>query len=204
MDIPAAADPGRTAPDPLLARLRAGEAAAYRELVRANAPRLQATARRILRDEHEAQDAVQDAFLAAFRALADFDGASSLGTWLHRIAVNAALQRLRRRPRAPTCSVEDLLPAWSDDGHHATPPRAFAESPESCAARAETRSLVRAAIDRLPDDYRLALVLRDVEEIPVAEAARSLGISEGALKVRAHRARQALRTLLEPHLQRTP
>jgi RNA polymerase sigma-70 factor (ECF subfamily) len=197
--LQAIAPPADTA---LLARLRAGEDDAFSDLVRGNAARLLAVARRILRHEQEAQDAVQEAFLCAFRALASFEGTCLLSTWLHRIAVNACLMRLRRRARKPEEPIDSLLPACRPDGR---PVEAFARwegSAVSDLERKETRALVRSCIDRLPATYRTALLLRDIEEMESGEAATLLGITPNALKIRVHRARQALRTLLDPHAGR--
>src|SRR5262245_22430058 len=103
-------------------RLRAGEPAAFETLVRANIGRMLAVARRLLRHEEDARDAVQEAFLSAFRALPQFDGAARLSTWLHRIAVNAALGRLRKQKRHPEQPIDELLPDFQDDGHHRSRP----------------------------------------------------------------------------------
>ena len=101
----------------LLERLRAGEDAAYEELVRAYAGRLLAVARRYLPVEDDAQDAVQDAFLSAFRGVDRFEGNAKLSTWLHRIVVNACLMKLRTRRRKPETPIDDLLPGFLEDGH---------------------------------------------------------------------------------------
>lgn len=174
----------------------------FERLVRDTAPRLLATARRILRDEDEARDAVQDAFLQAFRGLGAFHGHCRITTWLHRIVVNACLTRLRSRRRRPEEPIDALLPEFLEDGHHARHPSPWAGGPEALLAARENRDLVRACLDRLPVEYRTVIVLRDVEELSTGEAARALGISEGACKVRLHRARQALRGLLAPHFER--
>jgi RNA polymerase sigma-70 factor (ECF subfamily) len=181
----------------LLARLRAGEEQAFEELVRRFGGQMLAVARRFLFEEADAQDVLQDAFLSAFRALPNFDGKSRLSTWLHRIVVNAALMRLRTRRRHPEQSIEGLLPAFREDGHRVL---AAAEPPESASRalqREELRELIRSQIERLPESYRNVLLLRDIEELDTAETARFLRISEGAVKTRLHRARQALRTLLD-------
>jgi RNA polymerase sigma-70 factor (ECF subfamily) len=184
----------------LLARLRSGDDEAFAAWVRRESPRLLAVARRILRNDEEANDAVQDAFLSAWRHLATFEGDSRLSTWLHRIGVNAALMRLRSRRRRREQAIEDLLPAFAADGHHAEPVAAWV-GPEACSLeRAEQRALVRECIDHLPEPYRLALVLREIEGLDTAEAAAALGIRTDALKMRLHRARQALRTLLDPYM----
>ena len=187
----------------LLARLRAGDEAAYEELVRAETRHLLAVARRLLRNEEDAQDAVQQAFLSAFRALPDFNGQSRLTTWLHRIVTNAALMKLRTRGRRPEDSIEDLLPAFLDDGHHTEQFAEWALPADTKLLRRETRALVRAAIDALPHAYRTVLLLRDIEEMSTEEAARTLGVNPNTVKIRLHRARQALLKLLTPAMRVT-
>ena len=184
----------------LLARLRAGDDDAFTRLVRENTGRLLAVARRMLRQEQEAQDAVQEAFVCAWKALSSFEAQSRLSTWLHRIAVNACLMRLRRRERKPEESIEDLLPTCRDDSHTRETFVPWENDTVRRLEEKEKRALVRRCIDRLPDTYRTALLLRDIEELESGEAAALLGITQNALKIRVHRARQALRTLLDPHL----
>lgn len=183
---------------PLLERLRRGDEGAYEELVRAEASHLLAVARRFLRQEEDAQDAVQQAFLSAFRALPSFNGQCRLTTWLHRIVTNTALMKLRTRSRKPETAIEDLLPTFLEDGHQANPMSDWAANAHDRLQRLEVRSQVRAAIDQLPEGYRTVLLLRDIEELDTEETARALGLSEGAVKTRLHRARQALAGLLEP------
>lgn len=196
------AAPAAASPDAeLLARLRAGDEGAFRELVREQMPILLRVTRRLLRSEDEARDAVQDAFVAAFRGLERFRGESRVGTWLYRIAVNAALARLRARAGAEEVSLDDWLPRFVDDGHAAEPSAPWPEEASAGAEQAETRAQVRRCIDRLPETYRTVILLRDIEELSTDEAAEALGISPGAVKVRLHRARQALRTLLDPWMR---
>ena len=172
--------------------------------MREHGGRLLAVARRFLRDEEEARDAVQESFLSAFRSIDKFEQGSRLSTWLHRIIINASLMRLRTRQRKPEEPIEDLLPQFQADGHQVNHPTPDWEgSAETLLARSETRSIVRAAIDRLPESYRAVLLLRDIEEMSTEEAARSLGVTQNAVKIRLHRARQALRGLLEPLFRRT-
>ena len=173
----------------LLDRLRAGEDAAFAELMRAYGGRLLAVARRMLRSEEEARDAVQDAFLAAFRGLGAFEGDARLSTWLHRIAVNACLMKLRTRRRKPEEPIDDLLPTFLEDGHQAEPACGWREPGDERLAREQTRRLVRACIDRLPEGYREVLVLRDVEELDTVETASLLGLPPRAVQTRLHRAR---------------
>jgi RNA polymerase sigma-70 factor, ECF subfamily len=166
---------------------------AFADIIRSHGGRLLATARRILgHDEEAARDAVQDAFLSAHLSLSRFRADASLSTWLHRIVVNAALMRRRSCQRRRETSIDDLLPTFTADGHHAT----TAPSPERVVEQAQLRGAVRACIDRLPNTYRTIIVLRDIEDLSTEEAARALGISTNAVKVRLHRARQALLTLI--------
>ncbi|MEW6321125.1 MAG: sigma-70 family RNA polymerase sigma factor [Acidobacteriota bacterium] len=184
----------------LLAALRAGESDAFERLVRSYGPRLLAVTRRILGSEDDARDAVQDAFLSAFRCLDRFAGESRLSTWLHRIAVNAALMKLRTRRRKPEESIEPLLPAF-DGGHHQEQFSSWAEPVDQALERAETRAFVRDRIAELPESYRTVLILRDIEGLDTEETAVRLGLTPNAVKIRLHRARQALRTLIAPHFR---
>jgi RNA polymerase sigma-70 factor (ECF subfamily) len=180
----------------LLARLRNGNEDACEFLVRTQTGRLLAVARRYLRQEEDARDAVQEAFVAAFRSIARFQGGSSVSTWLHRIVINACLMRLRSARRHPETPIEELLPVFDETGHRIAEPEEWRESAETAVSRSQTQRRVREAIDRLPEPYRAVLLLRDIEELDTAEVAKMLGISANAVKIRLHRARQALRTLL--------
>ena len=180
----------------ILAGLRAGDQQAYETLVRVHGGRMLAVARRFVRNDEDAQDIVQSAYLSAFRAVGRFEGNCLIGTWLHRIVVNTALMTLRSRRRKPEASIEDLLPAFQEDGHHVEQFSDWAAPADELINRAETRALVRTCIERLPDTYREVLMLRDIEELSTDEAARLLAITPTAVKVRLHRARQALSTLL--------
>src|SRR5262245_32702605 len=152
-----------------LAALRAGDDLAYERLVREHGGRMLAVARRILRNEEEASDTLQEAFLLAFRGLARFEGASRIGTWLHRIVVNAALMKLRGRKARPEESIEPLLPTFQEDGHSTVWYNEWPERPDRELVRGETVDLVRRTIDRLPETYRTVLLLRDIEELDPGE-----------------------------------
>jgi RNA polymerase sigma-70 factor (ECF subfamily) len=194
-----------SAPPPekdLLPRLRNGEPQAFETLVRGQTPRLLAVARRMLRSEEDAQDAVQEAFIHAFKSLDAFEGSCQLSTWLYRIAVNAALMKLRSRRRKPEQPIEDLLPTFLEDGHHARHPPDWRPDALALLERREEREFVRACIEELPESYRTVLILRDIEELDTDEAAQVLSVTPNVVKVRLHRARQALRTLLEPRFRR--
>lgn len=190
------------ADDGFVGRLRSGDDAVFEDLVRRESPRLLAVARRLLRHEEDARDAVQDAFVSALRSLDGFSGRCQLSTWLHRITVNAALMKLRTRRRKPEDPIEPLLPSFLEDGHHARHPREWRDDAEALVACREEREFVRGAIDRLPESYRTVLLLRDIEELDTTEVAAFLGVSDNVVSVRLHRARQALRALLEPRFQK--
>jgi len=178
----------------LLARLRAGEDDAYRELLRLHGGRLLAVARRLVRNEEDARDCLQEAFLSAFRAIDRFEGRSRLGTWLHRIVVNACLMRLRSRKRKPDEPADLELPQFDEYGFRVGPTEMKPISAEDILERQEVRARVRHAIGSLPETHRTVLILRDIEELSTAESAEILGITPGAVKLRVHRARLALKS----------
>lgn len=182
----------------LVARLKAGDERAFETLVRRESARMLAAARRLVRDEATAHDCVQEAFLSAFRAIEGFEPRASLGAWLHRITVNAALMRLRKARRLAETPIDDLLPSFDADGWRVDLVEVPDDDPESELERKRIRTFVRTKIDMLPEGYRVALVLRDLEGWSTREAAEALGIAEGAMKVRLHRARAALKRLIEP------
>jgi RNA polymerase sigma-70 factor (ECF subfamily) len=182
----------------LLARVRAGDESASEALVRQHCGHLLAVARRFLGSEEDSADAVQNAFLAAFRALHSFEGNSALGTWLHRIMVNVCRMKLRSRSRSRAVRIDDLLQTFDETGRHSSPIRPWEDHVLERLTQAETCAFVRSCIERLPEPYRTVLLLRDIEEFDTEQTAQQLGINPGAVKTRLHRARQALRTLLEP------
>ena len=181
----------------LIRRLRANDSAAYEHVVHAFSGRMLAVARRFLANEEDAQDALQDAFISAFRSIDRFEGNARFSTWLHRIVVNAALMKRRSRQRKAEQSIESLLPRFLEDGHQALPAGEWRREPDSPTEREETRLFVRKCIEELPESYQLVLKLRDIEELDTQTTAEMLGIEANAVKVRLHRARQALRTLLD-------
>ena len=185
----------------LVSDLKAGEPTAFEALVRMQMPALLRAARRFLRSEEDARDAVQDTFVSAFKSIGTFQENSQLATWLHRILINSCLMKLRMQKRRPEEDIETYLPRFQDDGHQVEPSVPWAETAESILQRKQTRDLVRASIDSLPETYRVVLLLRDIEEMTTEETAKLLGITANAVKVRLHRARQALRTLLDPQMR---
>ena len=185
----------------LIARLQRGDDAAFRELVVTRGPRLLSAARRMMGDEHEAQDCLQDAFIRAFRSVQRFEGRSSLSTWLHRIVINVCLTRLAARARRAEESIEDLLSVFDEDGFRVDPVQPAGASVEHIVAQHENRRLIRAALEQLPENHRTVIVMRDLEEMDTAETAAALGITVTAVKLRLHRGRAALRAKLEPLLR---
>jgi RNA polymerase sigma-70 factor (ECF subfamily) len=183
----------------LVAALKAGDDAAFEQLVRSYGGRMLAVAGRLVGDGAEAKDVVQEAFLSAFRAMDRFEGGSRLSTWLHRITVTAALMRRRSRRRHPEEPLDPLLPQFEASGHLATPSEPWL--PLDALEKAELRTEVRKRIDELPEIYRTVLMLRDIEGLENEEVARLLGVNIGTVKTRLHRARLALRTLLDPHVR---
>lgn len=176
-----------------LARFRGGEVEAFDEFVLRYQDRLYNAVFRMSWDESETRDVLQDTFLKAFRSLGDFRGESSVGTWLHRIAVNTFLQRRNKhRPE----SLEDLtleeFQLSKREGMRLQPP-----TPEEVFAEKEGRTLLENAIAKLPEEYRVVLVLRDLEDRSAAETAEMVGISVPAVKSRLHRARLFVRRELE-------
>jgi RNA polymerase sigma-70 factor, ECF subfamily len=186
----------------LLTALRAGHEWAFETMVRLYGGRLLAVARRFTRHEEDAQDVLQSAYLSAFQALNDFEGACQLSTWLHRIVVNTALMKLRSRRRKPEESIDGLLPAFQEDGHHVEQFSDWSTPADQLLERKETRATVRDCIEQLPENYRLVLKLRDIEELSTQEVAGMLAMTPTAVKVRLHRARQALSTLLRKEYAR--
>ena len=180
----------------LVARLKAGDEDACETLVREHGGRLLAVARRYVRNDEDARDAVQEAFIAAFRSIGRFEGGSSISTWLHRIAINCCLMKLRSGRRRPETSIEELLPTFDETGHRVLHEESWPESVEAAIERRQTRERVREAIGLLPEKYRTVILLRDIEELSTEHAARVLGTTATAVKVRLHRARQALREVL--------
>ena len=201
MSAPSASEAARAAESDLVANLKSGDEAAYATLVNAQAGRMLAVARRLLGSDADAQDAVQEAFLSAFKSIDRFRESSRLSTWLHRIVVNAALMKLRSRKRKPEVSIETLLPSFLEDGHHSAMPEEWKRGAQDMLESEETRAFVRGRIDSLPEDYRNVLLLRDIEELDTKETAELLGVTPNAVKIRLHRARLALRGLLDPHMR---
>lgn len=177
--------------DEIVERARTGDAEAFRELVESYSPKLFRLAYRITGDEQTAEDAVQETFLRAYRSLGRFDARSQFGTWLHRIAVNAALELVRKQQRHPARHEEKEEPLPSP-----------APGPDRIALSLEVERAVRAALDDLSPMERTAFVLRHFEERSIAEICDQLGLGVSAGKQAVFRAVKKLRRVLEPLVQR--
>ncbi len=171
------------------------------KLVRAHIGWMLALARRLLRDPELAEDAVQEAFISAFRGFADFEGRAQIRTWLHRITVNACLSKLRQLKRLAEHSIDDLLPEFDQLDCRVEAHWPYLVSLNEILESDEQQTRVRRAIDELPESYRVVIQLRDIEGYSTAEVASMLEITEANVKVRLHRARSALKKLLEPILR---
>jgi RNA polymerase sigma-70 factor (ECF subfamily) len=175
-------------------RIAAGDTAAFEALMRRHNPTLFRVARAILRDDAEAEDALQEAYLQAYRTIGGFRAESKLSTWLARIVANEALMRLRKRRRR--AAIVPLHPSGSSDELHEIADTDMNHTPEVSAQRAEIRSLLEHEIDSLPDDFRAVFVLRAVEELSVEETALVLAIPQPTVRSRFFRARALLRERL--------
>jgi RNA polymerase sigma-70 factor, ECF subfamily len=179
-DAPAASDSA------LLDRARGGEADGFSALMRRYNRRMYRIARSIVGNDNDAQDVVQHAYVCAYARLDQFAGASAFSTWLTRIVINEGLARRKSAERARRIDVRPSAPDWRSG-------TTAIANPEDDASRRELASLLEAAIDELPESYRVTLVLREIEGLSTAEAAACLAISEEAVRVRLHRARALLR-----------
>ena len=188
-----------------IARLKAGDADAYEELVRLHSGRLIALARQILGDEDLARDAVQDAFMSAFRSMDRFNGDARLSSWLHRIVMNAALAKLRVKRRRPESffaeefgigAGEDPLDRTEIAGPCDGPTRVDDE-----IARREEARFVQDCIARLKESHRAVLTLRYIHEYDTEQTARILGVGPNTVKTRLMRARDALRGYIEREVE---
>lgn len=183
----------------LAARITAKDQAAFEVLMRRHNGRLFRVARAVMKNDAEAEDVLQDAYLDAYRNMGRFRGDSRLGTWLVRLVVNRALMRLRRTRRDPV-----VLPMAARDGSPGAAPLELpdqaSESPVNAAARAEVRRLLERRIDELPVAFRTVFVLREIEELSVDEASECLGIPPATVRTRLFRARALLREALAREL----
>jgi RNA polymerase sigma-70 factor (ECF subfamily) len=198
--MPTPAPPQPTAAQPvvtdeeLVARARAKDFGAFEELVDRYDDKIYRLAYRFVRNETEAKEIVQDTFLSVWRKLDTFKGDAQFGSWLYRVAANAALMRLRAQRRHPEVSTEELPLDYLDNyGHLPTPGENWAKRPDDELQSDELRRRIQKAVDELPEIYRTVFLVRDVEGLSTEETAEVLQISIPTVKTRLHRARLALR-----------
>jgi RNA polymerase sigma-70 factor (ECF subfamily) len=179
----------------LVARVLAGDPAAFELLMRRHNRRLYRIARSMLRDAAEAEDVLQDAYLAAFQSLSAFRGEASLATWLSRVVANQCLARMRRQARR-----DNILPMVAmggpDEQEGLAMPADDKDTPDRALLRAELRAVLERKLDELPEAFRTVFVLRSVEELSVEETARTLDLPEATVRSRHFRARSMLRESL--------
>jgi len=175
-----------------------GEPSATEHFVRTHSPWMLTASHRILWDDSLAEDAVQTAFSKIFNALLSYEGRASLETWMRRIVINEALMLLRKRKGRNETPIEEYQPEFDNNGCRLEEPWPVPPTPEAMLQTAQMQNAVLEKINLLPDQYRAILVLRDIEELSTLETADLLELSEANVKVRLHRARAALKKLLEP------
>jgi RNA polymerase sigma-70 factor (ECF subfamily) len=188
----------------LLEGLRQEAPEATEHLVERYADRVYRLAQRITGSREDAEEVTQDALWTAARKIQSFKGDSAFGSWLYRIAANAAYMKLRsRRARAREIALDDVLPALAENGAHFEPMDDWSPRVDEQALNAELRGILETAIDDLPPDYRTALVLHDVEGLSNPDIAETLGLSLPAVKSRVHRSRLFLRKRLSDYMGRS-
>ncbi|OGK98926.1 MAG: hypothetical protein A3E31_00790 [Candidatus Rokubacteria bacterium RIFCSPHIGHO2_12_FULL_73_22] len=195
----------RTRPDgdaPLVEALRREDPEAPATLVDAYGDRVYRLALRITGSKEDAEEAAQDALWTAVRKIQTFKGEAAFGSWLYRIAANAAYQKLRtRKAKAREIAIDDVLPVLDDEGRHFEPMDDWSRRVDEATLQGELRRVLTEAIDGLPPDYRTALVLHDVEGLSNPDIAEALGISLPAVKSRVHRSRLFVRKRLADYMQ---
>lgn len=180
----------------LVAGLLRGEARAVELLVDRYGGWIYRLASRLLTDTRDAEEVTQDVLMAVVQKIGTFKREAAFSSWLYRIAANAAYERLRSRRSRPEVSIEPLLPVFDQEGRHVAPVLDWSKEVEDPAVADELRSALERGISQLPEEYRIVLLLRDVEGLTNEEVADALGLTVAAVKSRLHRARLALRPQL--------
>jgi len=181
----------------LLEGLKRGDPEACACMIKQYAPRVYAIAIRMVNDPNEAEEVLQETFISACKNINKFEGRSALGTWLHRIATNAALMHLRKQKNREVSLDAPIEMHGGDDVYREV--QDWAITPDDHAMNSETRAVLEQAISELPETLRTVFILREIEGYSTEETANILGISVSAAKVRLHRARLRLRESLAPY-----
>ncbi len=189
----------------LIERLRSGDYGAFEAIFRRYVNKVYRQVFRLIGNDAEAEEIVQEVFLAVYQKAKSFRGDSAFSTWLYSLAMNACLTRLRRRKRSREISLDAFLPRYREDGHHLVRPVFnWADEVEFRLEKNELRELLGEAINQLPPAEKAVIVLSDVEGVPDREIGRTLGLSIPAVKARLHRARLFLRGKLADALGYSP
>ncbi|MBZ0170664.1 ECF RNA polymerase sigma-E factor [Candidatus Methylomirabilis lanthanidiphila] len=183
----------------LVEQIKAGDDAAFEALLERYRDRVYRLVISFTRNPADAEEVLQDVFLTIYRKIASFEHRSAFSTWLYRITVNTALMKLRGRGPVQE-SIDEYLPQFTRDGRHARMVVDFTQGPEKQLLRKEREQVVREVIEALPPDYKVVLVLRDLEGLSNEEVAEVIGASVLAVKARLHRARLVLRGKLEQYM----
>ena len=183
----------------LVEQIQAGEEASFEALLGRYQDRVYRLALSLTKNPADAEEVFQDVFLTVYRKIAGFERRSAFGTWLYRIAVNTALMKLRSRGPVQA-SIDEDLPQFTRDGRHARMVADFTQGPEKLLLKKEREQVLREAIEALPPDYKVVLILRDLEGLSNEEVAEIVGASVMAVKARLHRARLALRGRLDRYV----
>jgi RNA polymerase sigma-70 factor (ECF subfamily) len=201
---------GRTPPtgalsdEMLVERARGRDLSAFEELVARHEERLYRVAMRLLRNENDAREVLQEAFLSAWQNLDSFAGRAQFGSWIYRVAVNAALMLLRSRRRHPSVSVEDVEPFALDEAVEENALSLgddWSKRPDDQLQSTELKRHIQSAVEGLPELLRVVFVLRDVEGLDTEETANILGVTVPTVKTRLHRARLALRQAITAYFE---
>lgn len=183
---------------PLIERVKAGDHAAFTELVRRYEGKVYQLALRLTGNEMDAMDVIQDVFLSVYQKIHTFRGAAAFSSWLYRITANAAFAKLNQRRRAAAVSLDDVLPAVEEQSFDVH--SEWSRKPDSVLSNKEARDALEKAISALPEDFRTVVILRDVQNMSNHDVAESLNLSVPAVKSRLHRARLILRKKLGDYL----
>lgn len=186
----------------LIEKINAGDYEAFEALVNLYEGKVYRLAMRMLRNQEDAEDALQETFLQVYRGLKSFEGRSNFSTWLFRLATNVCLMKIRHRETEPPTMLplEDYLPQREEGEYPVI--QAWPEKPEQILLTKESREKMMEALEKLPADYRAVFILRDMEGFSNAETGEALGISVAAVKSRLHRARIALRGMLAEYFEK--
>ncbi len=186
----------------LVEKVKAGEFQAFEDLVNRYEGKVYRLSMRMLRNQQDAEDALQETFLQVHRGLKGFEGRSTFSTWLFRLATNVCLMKIRHQETEPTklLPLEDYLPQHEEGKHPQL--QNWPDLPEEILLSKEARGKMLEALERLPADYRAVFILRDLEGFSSTEAGEALGISVAAVKSRLHRARLTLRGILSEYFEK--